>query len=312
MHLVAPIRNINEIDFLLKNWIKEVYWWYIDLDVKESTNWNGIINWRWIKEWNFKDILEIQDAVKALKKNNITFKFTFNTLPYYWDDKILSKAIDNSLKIWFDKVIVADYNLIKHFKNKEITISTLWSIYNSEIIKFFKEKHKNIKRFILPRELSIHEQKTIIANSDKNLEFELLIINDWCYNNNSICGSAHDNQLKKWSVQACHRDIHYKSDDEEVNLKLNTLTKKRIDCKVCIMYHFKNYKNIFFKIAWRAKDSKKLKKDILFTSCVKKYVNKHSNYKDFVKDTMKTYKKIYWCNCNYEKCEIYQKYYTTT
>jgi collagenase-like PrtC family protease len=65
-------------------------------------------------------------------------------------------------------------------KNIDIHCSSLNQVLNSESIKYWIENF-NISRMIFPRNISAIEIKKLCFEFP-NLEFEIFIKNDWCYN----------------------------------------------------------------------------------------------------------------------------------
>ncbi|MBT3726287.1 hypothetical protein HOG21_00885 [bacterium] len=109
---------------------------------------------------------------------------TLNNSPNIVDIELINKEIENAILIKPDALIVKDIfiaDIIRKFdKNIEIHCSSLNQVLNSEHIKFWIEKY-NISRMIFPRNISTKEIITL-CNKFPNLEFEIFIKNDWCYN----------------------------------------------------------------------------------------------------------------------------------
>jgi len=304
MKLLAPINCIDIIPFYHSLWIKEVYGWFIDTEIREIDPSMWLLNGRPTEEWNFDSLEHIQEAIDACRKVGIKFHITFNLLPYLWDDELLLKAVNNIKTLDFDSIILADINLLPYFEDKEIVISTLSNIYNSYHIEYLSKF--NVKKIVLPRELSISEQKDIM-DSFPTMEFELLILNDWCYNNDGTCSSIHFKYLPKGLEYSCKRDKYfYNTETPEITEKLQGLTLTRWDCKTCLMYFFSDYLDrVSFKIAGRTKTKHLLKKDILFAVQWYKQLEKWLDYNTYNTVNMSLYKKIYQQPCRSESCEMY-------
>lgn len=305
MKLTVPVRDLKEIDFAHKLWIQDLYAWFIDQDFEKNEKWTWIYNWRITSNGNFPDIDSIIYAVKYCKDRNITLNLTFNILPFVWDEVLLKLALKNIQKIKAHNIIIADINIMKYFKSDKIIISTLSSLYNSLSIQFFLNRYPNINRLVLPRELSIPEKQSIM--DDKQTSFEILILNDWCYNSNAMCSSLHFWDIVKKVKYSCRRDDQYYSTHSDMDTKnLQKITGKRNDCKVCSMYFYKKYPDVYFKIAGRVKNTIALKKDMLFSKKILDRLQLNESYKEFISQNIYLHQKIYGKKCDYNNCEYFK------
>jgi len=305
MKLTVPVRNIAEINFAHKLWIQDVYAGYIDQDLEKQEKWSGIYNGRSSSDWNFQSIKLMKEAVDHAKNLWMRINITFNLLPFVSDNQKMSDIIRKLLSLEANNIIIADVNVMKYFSQQKIIVSTLSSLYNSQAVKFYTSKYPNISRVVLPRELSVREKRSLIRQCDTN--FEVLILNDWCYNSNAMCSSLHYGDVIKEVNYTCRRDDTYYSNDPIQTSKIKEITTNRSDCKVCSTYHYKDIDNIYFKIAGRVKNTVALRKDMLFASQITKNTEKNLSYKEFVGLWIKVHEKIFWKKCNFKQCEFYRE-----
>lgn len=308
MKILAPINSLELIPFYAKIWIKEVYGWFIDTAVQQKLPSMWILNGRPTPKANFENIKVFQQAIDMCKEHGIKFHVTFNLLPYLWDDKLLQLSIENLRSLNFESIILSDINLFQYFNDKEIVVSTLSSVYNSQHISELLSSY-NIKKIVLPRELSIKEQLHLIKKF-LNIDFELLVLNDWCYNNDGMCSSVHFKYLPKDVSHSCKRDSEFKIDGApDISEKLQKLTVNRWDCKTCMIYFFKDYLDrVSFKIAGRAKGVSNIKKDILYATQVYKQLFHWYDYNSYNTANIKIFEQIYKKPCSFENCEMYNYY----
>jgi len=306
MKLVVPINSLELIPFYASLWIKEVYGGFIDTKIWEIDDSKWLLNGRPSENANFKDIHEMQLAIDECRKVWIKFHVVFNMLPYLEDDALIKMAVDNIRNLDFDSIILWDINLLEYFSDKEVVISTLSTVYNSYHIELLLEKY-NITKIVLPRELSVKEQKSIIQKFP-HINFEILVFNDWCYNNDGTCSSVHFHNLPEWVEHTCKRDkLFYNEKNPEMTKKLVSLSSNKSDCKSCMMYFFKD-EWITFKIAGRSKNIFALKKDILYIVHAYKKLTEMKDYNSFNAFNMALYKKVYVKECGAKNCEMYNFY----
>ena len=96
-------------------------------------------------------------------------------------------------KMGVDALIVADLALIVSLKQAKIRVPLILSIgggvYNDWSVRFFYEL--GIRRFILPRKLSIPEIRGLVMNAPRDVEFEIFLLGEWCKYNDDHCFCPH-------------------------------------------------------------------------------------------------------------------------
>ena len=106
---------------------------------------------------------------------------------------MIREEIRQTIAMGPDALIVKDLliaDLIREIDpNIAIHCSSLNQVINKEGIAYWRER-ANITRVILPRNVNVHEIRDL-ASAFPDLEFEIFIKNDWCYDSDGICSSLH-------------------------------------------------------------------------------------------------------------------------
>lgn len=305
MKLIVPFKSIDQIPFLKQMGITEVYGGFLDED---SGSENGFTNGRTTPWANLEWFSGLKEAVEACKENGINFNLAFNTHISTEQQSQLEELVAKIQATGLENIIVTDYNFFPYFPTQNIVISTLASIYNSEHIEFLRSQHNGIIRIIMPRELSVHEHRAIIEKFP-DLQFEILILNDWCYRNNGTCSSLHFEELPEWEKMVCEREkemLH--EQDDEVSQQIRKLESTEQHCRVCSMHFFTEFQErMHFKIVGREHSLWSLKKDMLFSTIALKNAQS-TTIRETIKKNIKAWQKVYGKPCNYNNCEYFRKY----
>jgi len=312
MKILAPVKNLLSWIELVKAGAQELYFWVVSDSWEAKHSYKSILNRR---DWKLANISSYEDAKKLVdfaRKNWTESFITLNNSPIINDVKLITQEIKNCIKIKPDALIVKDIfiaSLIRQIdKNIPIHCSSLNQVINKYSINFWLENY-NISRMILPRNVSVNEIIDL-CNSFPELEFEIFVKNDWCYNSDWVCSSLHLEWLKEWIPYVCNREIMYKSTDENFNKKYEHLVKNTLDCKICILSKLKNLKNLVsLKIVGREKWVDIILKDLKLIKSSLKFLNLADSTKEFIDFNIQTSKKILSKECGYKNCEIYNMYY---
>lgn len=164
MKILSCITDISEIVPIRKAGADEIYFAY-----KNILNYGnyGTLN-------SFEDVV---NAIKIAKKNKMKIYLASNGFDSEFEKISVKEVIKNIKKIinlGIDGIIVANIGILSLIKNENINapihISSVNPVFNSETLKFFCF-FNNIKRIILPNQLSCEEAKKII-NTAKNYDIE--------------------------------------------------------------------------------------------------------------------------------------------
>lgn len=312
MEILAPVKNLLTWIKIVDSWVWEIYFWVVS-DSWEKEYWfKTILNRR---DWNLANISSYEDWKKLVdyaRSKWVKSYVTLNNSPIINNEELIIKEIENTIKINPDALIVKDIyiaNLIRKIdKNIEIHCSSLNQVINSESIIFWI-KNFNISRMIFPRNISVNEIKNLCSKFP-DLEFEIFIKNDWCYNSDWVCSSLHLEWLKDWIAYVCNREVAYRSDEEDFNKKYSVLTKNMNDCKVCMISEIYDIKNLVsLKIVWREKGLEIILNDIKFIQSALNFYRLAESKKEFMDFNIINHQKNIKKSCNHKNCEIYNMYY---
>ncbi len=312
MKILAPVKNLISWIEIIKSWVWEIYFWVVSDDWQKKHWFKSILNRR---DGSLANISSYSDAKKLIdyaKSAGVESYITLNNSPVINDENLIKEEIKNCIDIKPDALIVKDIYIAKLIrdidKNIGIHCSSLNQVINSESIKFWRENF-NISRMIFPRNISLNEVKNL-CSLFPDLEFEIFIKNDWCYNSDWVCSSLHLEWLKDGIPYVCNREAIYKSDDEEFNSWYMTLVKNMNDCKVCFTKSLLDIKNLVsLKIVGREKPLETLLNDIKFIKSSLEFAPLADSNKEFIDFNIINHKKTIRKDCSHKNCEIFNMYY---
>lgn len=312
MKILTPVKNLLSWIEIIKSWTDEIYFWVVSESRKSKHWYKSILNRR---DWSLANISSYEDWAKLIKyarENWVKSYLTLNNSPIIVDVELINEEIKNAISIKPDALIVKDIfiaDLIRKIDKKiDIHCSSLNQVINSESIKYWIEEY-NISRMIFPRNISPIEIKNLCQKFPE-LEFEIFVKNDWCYNSDWICSSLHLEWLKNWMPYVCNRESQYKTKDSHFQDRYSDLYKKNLDCKICILSELKDVKNLVsVKIVWREKALPIIINDLKFIKNSIKFLELSENNKEFIDFNINLHKKIIKKECWYKWCELYNMYY---
>ncbi len=312
MKVLCPVKNLLYWIELINSWADELYFWVVSNSWQKEIWFKSILNRRDTSMANISSYNEAKKLIDYAREKWVKTHITLNNSPNIIDMNLIKKEVTNAIKVKPDALIVKDIfiaDIIREIdKDIEIHCSSLNQVLNTEAISYWIENF-NISRMIFPRNISVGEIKTL-CNAFPDLEFEIFIKNDWCYNSDWICSSLHSEWLKKWIPFVCHREPRYKTSDEDFNKKYLNLYTKMLDCKICMLSKLKNIKNLVsLKIVWRWKPLPIVINDLKFIQNSLKFLKLSENAKEYVDFNIKLHKKFVKKQCNYSWCEYYNLYY---
>lgn len=161
MELLCPAGSFPALKAAVNNGADAVYMGF-----------KGNTNARRFAGLNFSES-EFEMAVKFCHKSNVKVHVAINTFPgiNQWNE--WKKAIDNSVSMGVDVLILADISLLRYvatvYPQMEIHLSVQASATNVESIRFYKKSY-GVKRVVLPRVLSIEQVINICRNTDVDIE----------------------------------------------------------------------------------------------------------------------------------------------
>lgn len=312
MKILAPVKNLLSWIQVVNSWVWEIYFWVVSDEWEKKYNFKSILNRR---DWSLANISSFSDAKKLIdyaRSKWVESYITLNNSPVINDVELIKEEIKNCIAIKPDALIVKDIyiaSLIREIdKDIQIHCSSLNQVINSESIKFWIDNF-NISRMIFPRNISINEMKNL-CSLFPDLEFEIFIKNDWCYNSDWVCSSLHLEWLKDGIPYVCNRESIYKSDDEKFNDNYMVLQKNMNDCKVCMTKELLDVKNLVsLKIVGREKSLDIILKDIKFVQSSIEFASLAETNKEFMDFNIINHKKSLKKDCAHKNCEVFNMYY---
>lgn len=312
MHILAPIKNLLTWIRVVDSWVGEIYFWVVSNDWQDKHEFKSILNRR---DGSLANISSYEDGKKLIdyaRSKWVKSYITLNNSPIINDKQLIEEEIRKCIQIKPDALIVKDMyiaQLIRGIDNNiDIHCSSLNQVINSESIHFWIQNF-NISRMIFPRNISVNEIKNL-CSLFPDLEFEIFIKNDWCYNSDWVCSSLHLEGLKDGIPYVCNRESLYKSYDQAFNNDYLTLTKNMNDCKVCIIKEIKDIKNLVsLKIVGREKPVEIILKDIKFIQSALAFANLAESNKEFIDFNIINHSKNLKKDCAHKNCEVFNMYY---
>ncbi|MDP8259463.1 MAG: U32 family peptidase [Candidatus Gygaella obscura] len=214
---------------------------------------------------SFKELeLAIKDAHKLKSKVHVAMNGFFYLEGQY---KLANEIIRVILDLGADGIIFADPVLIslsrKLLKDKDVIVGTDATVFNHYSCSFFKGF--GATRVVIPRATTIKEIEQIISY-DKNIEYEVFIINDLCFFVDGFCAfckeTANDNHLlnlknksnkvmffssqklpnkERGGCRSLMNKVRVTKNKIEQKSKYSFWNKKRIyGCGACALFDFNN------------------------------------------------------------------------
>jgi len=312
MKILTPVKNLLSWIEIINAWTDEIYFWIVSTKWENKHWYKSILNRR---DWSLANISSYEDAVKLIDyahKKWVEAYITLNNSPIIVDIELIKEEIKNAIEVRPDALIVKDIfiaELIREIdKDIDIHCSSLNQVINSESINYWIENF-NISRMIFPRNISASEIKTLCLKFP-DLEFEIFVKNDWCYNSDWVCSSLHLEWLKNWMPYVCNRESMYKTTDKDFQERYLDLYRKTLDCKICILADLKWLKNLVsLKIVGREKPLIIILNDLKFIKNSVKFLKLSENNKEFIDFNINLHKKIIKKDCGHKWCELYNMHY---
>ena len=269
MEIVAPLNSIEDIKSYLELGVSEIY---LGLNIdKRGQKWNSTN-----ERFESKASINIE-TLKEIKKLNLrakkSAKLSLTLNRSFYTQQQLAETIKQikETKNLIDNYIVADPSIIelvkKYAPDKEITLSCIGVCLNSCTAKFYKEK--GVKKIVLPRHLTLEEIKEIIREAPE-LEYEVMILNQFCRNVDGYCFRCHIPESEIYTT-TCNIPFNYKIISENkqkietVKENIGTLLKKfNPFCGICALKELERIGVNFVKIVGRNNHNVRKTNDVKF------------------------------------------------
>lgn len=193
MRALVPLNNREHIDDYITAGAGEFYIGFYDEKWYERFGEYADINrlTGFKKDANPYNFEEMCDIIKLIKQKGKLIYVTFNATLYSVQQLHVIQDYMKQLKeVQVDGVIVSCNELVEMAARMGVNavVSTIAGIYNSDIVKFYKEL--GAKRIILPRDLSTHEIQ-MITEKVPDMEYEIFMMRNGCRFSDGHCLGFH-------------------------------------------------------------------------------------------------------------------------
>ncbi|MBW3015727.1 U32 family peptidase [Candidatus Woesearchaeota archaeon] len=212
--ILAPAGNWEMLSAAIESGADAVYFGTKQLNMRATAS-------------NF-ELTELRNVVNKCHENNVKAYLTINTIIFDSELDKLKQILKQAKEADIDAIICWDIAAIKLAKelDLEIHLSTQASTANFEAIKFYNKQ--GVKRFILARELSLEQIKSIkqeIKNQNLDIEIETFIHGAMCV---AVSGRCFTSQFlfnrsanRGDCIQPCRRSYKITDIEEGFELELN-------------------------------------------------------------------------------------------
>ena len=181
---------------------------------------------------------EIEKAVDIAHLHNVKVYVTVNTLIKEREVEDVLNYLSKLYSIGVDAVIIQDLGLVKlineYLPNLKIHASTQMNIENQSKIDFLESK--NVKRIILPREMTKEE----IENIDTNMEVEIFAHGALCFSYSGQCLMSSFKGKRSGNRGSCAQPCRQKYKIEGIKRKDYYLSP----CDLSLYNHLKDISNL--------------------------------------------------------------------
>jgi len=228
-------------------------------------------------EPNFFDKTEIALLIKNLQTNNINTYLVINEHYYNSTTSSLFEKHFGEIIRLSDAVIISNPSLFQHLKeigSKKIIASVGTHVFNKESIKFYK--NLGADTIVLPRSITTAEAIEF-AIAFPELEFEYLILNDFCPFTDGLCRSFHGFPFQS----VCH----YATISNDIG------KFKHNGCRLCNLFELLKTNNINLKIAGRGFSPEIIIKNVKILNEIRlnKDLKNKTDFQNFVKNRYISY-----------------------
>lgn len=210
MIINCPLSKIEEVVPLIREGAQEFYCGLLPGGLSRKTTDFELINRRPDCGANFSSIDELYKAKRIADKHNISISVALNEFYSQAQQEMIEPLLYDISKIGIKKVIVADIGILRYladsFKNLEVVVSIMSSVFNPQAISALLEINPQIKKIILPYHLSFEEIKEITDIFPKII-FETFIFNELCHYEVGLCNLTHNPYRKNMLVSIIKRSF---------------------------------------------------------------------------------------------------------
>lgn len=292
MRIQCPLngKSVEHIDGYIEYGADEFFFGYRNTKFGDK----DLLNRRFGKHTNFDSFDSAKSACSQIKQRGKKAYIVLNELyyPEEWHD-ILLDDVCRFADCGADGFIVSDLNMLIKLKEKNrdffIVLSSAAHVLNTAAAKFYKPL--GIKRLILPRQLSVSEILTLLGH-DRNLEYELMIMNEECPHLEGICSYSH--LPGEDSPNMCRQALMFNKVPAGMGYIIDS-------CGACSLYSFKEYPELVLKIVGRGIGADWIQKDLYLIKNAMTYLDTCESAQDFANYCAEQHSRIFLDKCR-KKC----------
>jgi len=316
VELLAPINNFETLQAAIDNGCNSVYFGLQQLNMRQSAN-------------NF-ELNQLPKVVSLCHSNNVRAYLTLNSIVFDDELSMVEKIVCAAKESGVDAIICWDMGVAQICRKYDIEIhlSTQASVANFSALKFYYDQ--GFKRFVLARELSIEQIKSIIDKihlHKMDAEVECFVHGAMCVSVSGRCFISHmlfnQSANRGKCLQPCRREylVKDKETGDELVIGNNYILSPKDLCALSLIPELKEIGVHAFKIEGRMKQAdyvakvvKVYKEAIDFYDKFKDDSNFTKLYDYFIDEKMNVLKEVFNRDFHtgfYEKvpsCEITDKY----
>ncbi len=193
MKIVAPLNRPDEIKDLIEAGANELYCGLIN-----KTQWQEYANFACLNRRedifsNLNDPKELKKATRIAHHYNVPIVLALNEFYDENQSDAALRQVREAIDCGIDALLVADLGLILMLKDKfkkiKLYLSSCATVFNSKAIELYAEL--GVKRIVLHRHLNIEEIKVLKGLIKGQLDLEVFILNEKCYNLDGYCSFVH-------------------------------------------------------------------------------------------------------------------------
>ncbi len=276
MKILAPINHISGVEQIAKAGAEEFYVGYQDPAWKKAYGKYSDVNrlTLFCESANYHTIDDIKEFADLVHGVNGKLFVTLNAPGYYQSQLVwIREAAEKLASFGTDGVIISEPMLIPIIKKTGMAVvaSTMCGIENSDIANYYLEA--GVSRLILPRELTVDEIESMIANSPE-AEYEVFLMRNGCRYLDANCLGIHGGEKGALcaDIRYGNATIHCRRDSADLEASLvDTHWKFAHDfhehaCGLCAIYRLLQAGVTAVKIVGRMDPAEDIARDVAITA----------------------------------------------
>lgn len=309
MRIISPVDNYHECLQLLDAKVDELYGGFIPPEWHDY-NLTASINQRTFQDAQIKDEQELKKIIDAAHSQGVPFSLALNA-PFYTQQQVplLLDFVHRMVALGINGLILADLGLIRllshRYENLKLHASTLAHLSNAGAIRFMMAQ--GLKRFILPRHLSVADM-TSIAKQFHEVEFDAFLLVGKCPNTEGLCTFHHSSPEKIWPCEIPYRISALSSSPSEALISAIdrqsswSLTNRRHGCGLCAIPYLKSGGITGLKLVGRGAPSAQKVKNVLLTKEFIALAGQSADFSRYRSQAIKAHQLRFGSGCHQNIC----------